>query len=148
MARTETVREQGLFSELPGLAYGEDSDLSLKLREAGYTLHWVPVAIVHPARLDLALSARGAGLDGHKPRLSAVKVVRIPENSPVCLRAYGFLCVSSLTRTPVVPMSAPAPSPTSQWCVVPSSMPIGAQISWAASANGIGILVVAYSGHV
>lgn len=43
----EKIRRIGLFSpELSG-AYGEDSDLSLRCREAGYTLHWVRLALGH-----------------------------------------------------------------------------------------------------
>lgn len=45
--KTSLMREHRLFSpELVG-AYGEDSDLSLRMRELGYTLHWVPLALKH-----------------------------------------------------------------------------------------------------
>jgi len=59
--KTEVVRRHGLFSpELVG-AYGEDSDLSLRLRELGYTLHWVPVALQHVrgATSSMVPQARG-----------------------------------------------------------------------------------------
>lgn len=45
--KTSIARQHRLFSpELIG-AYGEDSDLSLRMRELGYTLHWVPLALKH-----------------------------------------------------------------------------------------------------
>lgn len=45
--KTATIRYHCLFSpELTG-AYGEDSDLSLRMRELGYSLHWVPLALMH-----------------------------------------------------------------------------------------------------
>lgn len=47
--RTSIVKQHGLFDpELTG-AYGEDSSLSLRMRELGYNLHWVPM-MVHHAR--------------------------------------------------------------------------------------------------
>lgn len=42
------AREIGLFDEtLPGMAYGEDSDLSLRMRANGKTLHWVRCNVSH-----------------------------------------------------------------------------------------------------
>lgn len=37
--KTEVVKKLGLFSPELKFAYGEDSDLSLRCREAGYTIH-------------------------------------------------------------------------------------------------------------
>ncbi len=42
MGRTALLKEHGLFSPELKFAYGEDSDLSLRMREAGYTIHQVP----------------------------------------------------------------------------------------------------------
>lgn len=47
MCRTDIVKRYGLFSDYLEFAYGEDSDLSLRLREKGFTLHQVPVKILH-----------------------------------------------------------------------------------------------------
>lgn len=48
--RVSVIRKVGLFSpELSG-AYGEDSDLSLRCREQGYTLHWCKDLKIQHAR--------------------------------------------------------------------------------------------------
>lgn len=47
MIRTELAERFGLFSEEYIFAYYEDSDLSLRLREAGYKLVFVPLPIHH-----------------------------------------------------------------------------------------------------
>lgn len=47
LACTAVVKKHGLFDEMPGLAYAEDSNASLKFRELGYRLHWVPLRINH-----------------------------------------------------------------------------------------------------
>ncbi len=49
MGRTATLRKVGLFSDYILKAYCEDSDLSLRMVQAGYTLHEVafPVPILH-----------------------------------------------------------------------------------------------------
>lgn len=44
---TTIAKKHGLFEPLPGLAYGEDSHASLRFRELGYNLHWVPLTIQH-----------------------------------------------------------------------------------------------------
>lgn len=41
------AKKHGLFEPMPGLAYGEDSHASLRFRELGYNLHWVPLQIRH-----------------------------------------------------------------------------------------------------
>ena len=41
------AKRHGLFEPMPGLAYGEDSHASLRFRELGYRLHWVPLQIIH-----------------------------------------------------------------------------------------------------
>lgn len=45
--RTDLLKEHGLFAPYLRFAYGEDSDLSLRMRELGYSLHKVPFQIVH-----------------------------------------------------------------------------------------------------
>lgn len=45
--KTETVKKHGLFDPHLSFAYGEDSDLSLRMREQGYTLHQVRFPIRH-----------------------------------------------------------------------------------------------------
>ena len=47
MGRTETLRKHGLFDPNLHFAYGEDSDLSLRMRELGYTLHRVNLVVPH-----------------------------------------------------------------------------------------------------
>lgn len=47
MGRTALLREVGLFSQYLHFAYGEDSDLSLRLSERGYTLHHAPFTLGH-----------------------------------------------------------------------------------------------------
>lgn len=47
MCSTKIVKEIGLFSPYLEFAYGEDSDLSLRVRRMGYTLHMVNVALNH-----------------------------------------------------------------------------------------------------
>ncbi|MGW8177646.1 MAG: glycosyltransferase [bacterium] len=47
MCKTEVVRKLGLFSPYLEFAYGEDSDLSLRCREKGYSIHRVGVNIMH-----------------------------------------------------------------------------------------------------
>lgn len=47
MVKTDVARQHGLFEEMPAPAYGEDSFLSLRYRELGYTLHWVPLRVPH-----------------------------------------------------------------------------------------------------
>lgn len=45
MARTEIVKQFGLFASELKFAYGEDSDLSLRMREAGFTIHQAPFTL-------------------------------------------------------------------------------------------------------
>lgn len=45
--KTRIAREHGLFSPDLEFAYGEDSDLCLRMRRLGYTLHLVDVKIAH-----------------------------------------------------------------------------------------------------
>lgn len=48
MTKTELMRKHGLFSPDLAFAYGEDSDLGLRMRSLGYTLHAVPgLKIIH-----------------------------------------------------------------------------------------------------
>lgn len=48
MTKTALMKEHGLFSPDLHFAYGEDSDLGLRMRMLGYTLHAVPnVHIIH-----------------------------------------------------------------------------------------------------
>lgn len=47
MIKTEIAKRHGLFEPMPGLAYAEDSHASLRFRELGYSLHWVPLAVRH-----------------------------------------------------------------------------------------------------
>lgn len=47
LTKTKLVQMHGLFSELPGKAYCEDSDASLRYRQKGYNLHWVPLHFNH-----------------------------------------------------------------------------------------------------
>jgi ADP-heptose:LPS heptosyltransferase/GT2 family glycosyltransferase len=48
LVKSEVARKHGLFdATLPGLAYGEDSDLSLRYRQLGYTIHWTKAQISH-----------------------------------------------------------------------------------------------------
>lgn len=48
LGKVEILRLHGLFDEELVFAYGEDSDLSLRLRQRGYTIHAVPgVAFTH-----------------------------------------------------------------------------------------------------
>lgn len=44
---TAIAKKHGLFEPLPGLCYGEDSHSSLRFRQLGYNLHWVPLKITH-----------------------------------------------------------------------------------------------------
>ncbi len=47
MCKTEIVKKHGLFDPNLSFAYGEDSDLSLRMREQGYTLHRVDFILIH-----------------------------------------------------------------------------------------------------
>lgn len=47
MARAEIVKRHELFAPYCAFAYGEDSDLSLRMRRLGYTLHRVPIRVWH-----------------------------------------------------------------------------------------------------
>lgn len=47
MCKTEIVKREGLFSPYLEFAYGEDSDLSLRMRKLGYTLHKVDLPLRH-----------------------------------------------------------------------------------------------------
>lgn len=48
MVRVSFAKQYGLFDEtLPGLAYGEDSDVSLRMRKLGKSLHWVKCNVTH-----------------------------------------------------------------------------------------------------
>lgn len=47
MAKASVLRKHGISSSYLEFAYCEDSDLSLRLREQGYSLHLVPVGFVH-----------------------------------------------------------------------------------------------------
>ena len=47
MGRSEILRRHGLFSDYLYFAYGEDSDLSLRLRKLGYTIHHVDMKLEH-----------------------------------------------------------------------------------------------------
>ncbi len=55
MIDTAIAKKHGLFLPLPGLAYGEDSYASLRFRELGYRLHWVPLRVNHA----IAQTSRG-----------------------------------------------------------------------------------------
>lgn len=45
--RADILRRHGLFSDYLHFAYHEDSDLSLRMQEMGYTIHRVPFRIQH-----------------------------------------------------------------------------------------------------
>lgn len=45
--RTSILRRHGLFADYLEFAYSEDSDLSLRMQELGYTIHKVPFRIQH-----------------------------------------------------------------------------------------------------
>lgn len=45
--KVDVIRKMGLFPEQLAGAYGEDSCLSLRVREAGYSIHRVPLPISH-----------------------------------------------------------------------------------------------------
>lgn len=47
MAKTEIVKQHGLFPDWLDFAYSEDVELSLRLRSLGYTIHQAPFTIVH-----------------------------------------------------------------------------------------------------
>lgn len=47
MGRVSVLRKMGLFADALTFAYFEDSELGLRLREAGYALRLVPFRIVH-----------------------------------------------------------------------------------------------------
>lgn len=47
MCRTDLMKKHGLFSPYIEFAYGEDSDLSLRMRQLGYTLHKVDLRLDH-----------------------------------------------------------------------------------------------------
>lgn len=47
MVKTEVLRTHGLFDPHLKFAYGEDSDLSLRMRELGYTLHHADFQLQH-----------------------------------------------------------------------------------------------------
>ena len=47
MCRTALVKEHGLFDPAIKFAYGEDSDLSLRMRQLGYTIHAVDMDVKH-----------------------------------------------------------------------------------------------------
>jgi ADP-heptose:LPS heptosyltransferase/GT2 family glycosyltransferase len=47
MCKTEIVKKHGLFDPHLTFAYAEDSDLSLRMREQGYTLHRVDFVLDH-----------------------------------------------------------------------------------------------------
>lgn len=59
MVRTSIVRELGLFSDYLTFANCEDSDLSLRAREAGYHIACAPFAITHEVG-----ATRKAGIPG------------------------------------------------------------------------------------
>lgn len=45
--KTEILRRHGLFSDYLSFAYSEDSDLSLRMQELGYSIHRTPFRIQH-----------------------------------------------------------------------------------------------------
>jgi GT2 family glycosyltransferase len=47
MAKASIVRKHGLFAPYLHFAYGEDSDLSLRMRRIGYTIHAVRINVFH-----------------------------------------------------------------------------------------------------
>lgn len=47
LGKTEILKLVGLFDEELSFAYGEDSDLSLRLRQRGYTIHQAKAAVTH-----------------------------------------------------------------------------------------------------
>jgi ADP-heptose:LPS heptosyltransferase len=47
MCKTDIVKKHGLFSNYLEFAYGEDSDLSLRMRQLGYTLHKIDMPLKH-----------------------------------------------------------------------------------------------------
>lgn len=55
MCRTDLMKKIGLFSPDLQFAYGEDADLSLRVRKLGYTLHCVPIDVQHEGGATAAL---------------------------------------------------------------------------------------------
>lgn len=47
MAKTAVVNKHGLFADWLDHSYGEDVELSLRLRSLGYTIHQAPFTITH-----------------------------------------------------------------------------------------------------
>lgn len=58
MCKTDIVKKHGLFSPYLEFAYGEDSDLSLRMRQLGYTLHKVDMPLKH-MRAQTAMHVNG-----------------------------------------------------------------------------------------
>lgn len=65
MYRTAVLREIGLYNPRYRRCYFEDSDLSLRLRAAGYGLSWVDLKIQHAGQASMSIARRnGLDVDG------------------------------------------------------------------------------------
>lgn len=79
MGRTAILRKLGLFSTYLSIGYCEDSDLSLRMTQAGYTLHEVkfPIPLVH----------HRAQTSAKMPGLAEIAA----ENRRICVEKWGAL---------------------------------------------------------
>jgi ADP-heptose:LPS heptosyltransferase len=85
MCKTEIVKREGLFSPYLEFAYGEDSDLSLRLRKLGYTLH----------KVNLMLRHQRAATSAHVPNIISIQaknhaVLRKKWNHYLRIRKFDF----------------------------------------------------------
>jgi len=85
MCKTEIVKREGLFAPYLEFAYGEDSDLSLRLRKLGYTLH----------KVDLPLRHQRAATSAHIPNINQIQaknhaVLRKKWNHYLRIRKFDF----------------------------------------------------------
>jgi ADP-heptose:LPS heptosyltransferase len=85
MCKTEIVKKHGLFAPYLKFAYGEDSELSLRMRRLGYTLH----------KVDMYLNHARAATSKHIPNIQQIQaynhtILRRKYNHYLRVRKFEF----------------------------------------------------------
>lgn len=105
MGKTALLRQHGLFDTNLKFAYGEDSDLSLRMRRAGYTIHQVAMKLNHvgAATSNKVPEVRAHAVSNHEYlRRKWSHYLRVRKfNYPILIKRNGALG-DVLLLTPII----------------------------------------------
>jgi len=124
MCRTDLVKKHGLFDPMLHFAYCEDSDLSLRMRELGYTVGRVVMDIQHK---------RGATAR-YVPGIYDVRMA----NQQYCAKKWALYLKTRKFDPANPPATLPAPAP--------SPVPVTAAAPVPVSTNTVPLTVVTCTG--